>query len=89
MYNKIELTNNWEPFVVTHDGTEYNIPSGSFESEENLWNFIKSQSLKWGLDVVVKSRPEAPTVKQIKENKIVQTKVEEKVEENKDKKSKK
>jgi len=50
---------------------EYKVPTGLFEAEETLGNFIKSQATKWKLDVDVASRAQAPSVKKIEENKII------------------
>ena len=70
MFNKIELKNNGAPFVVKFSGKEYNVPAGLFEVEETLGNFIKGQAAKWNFNVVVASRPQAPSVKKIEESKI-------------------
>lgn len=70
MFNKLELKNNGTPFTVKFAGLEYKVPTGLFEAEETLGNFIKSQATKWKLDVTVASRPQAPSVKKIEEDKI-------------------
>lgn len=50
---------------------EYKVPTGLFEAEETLGNFIKSKATEWKLDVTVASRPQAPSVKKIEESKII------------------
>jgi hypothetical protein len=74
MFNKIELKNNWESFKVKFAGKEYTVPTGLFEVEETLWNFIKSQATKWWIKLIVASRPEAPSVKKIEDSKIKEIK---------------
>lgn len=76
MFNKIELKNNGTPFTIKFAGLEYKVPTGLFEAEETLGNFIKGQATKWKLDVVVASRPQAPSVKKIEEDKIKEVKEE-------------
>jgi len=70
MYNKLVLDNKWEAFTVKFAGQEHLVPSGQFEAEETLGNFIHWQATKWKLNVNVISRPQPPTVQKIKEQQI-------------------
>lgn len=89
MYNKVELVNEGNPFKITFDGREYDVPSGPFEAQETLGNFIKSKAQGWGIKVLVRSHAKAPTVQQIKEDKIVSIKEEVKEEVKEENKKKK
>lgn len=70
MFNKLTLKNNDEPFTIKFCGVEHKVPHGLFEAEETLGNFIRTSALKWHVNLDVVSRPEAPTVKEIKEDSI-------------------
>lgn len=83
MYNKLILKNAGDPFAVTFDGKEHKIPTGTFEAEENLGNFIFRQANKWNMKVTRLSQPETPQVKAIVEHvvEITEAEVEEKLKE--------
>lgn len=97
MYNKLVLKNSDKEFTVKFDWVDHNIPSGMFEAEETLGNFIYGQARRWWINVTIETRPEAPGVKEIKEIKeikeedveIKKEKVENKKEEKLEKEEKK
>lgn len=67
MFNKLLLQNNDAPFNVTFVWTDHLIPTGKFEAEETLGNFILGVARKWWKNVEKVSAPEAPKVVAIKE----------------------
>lgn len=67
MFNKLILNNSGEPFEITFVGATHQIPSGKFEAEATLGEFILSIARKWKKDVKKLGVPEEPKVEAIKE----------------------
>lgn len=87
MYNKLILENLDEPFEVTFIGATHNIPTGKFEAEETLGNFVFGVGKKWWKRINKLSIPTEPkieaisTIEEIKEIEEVKEEVKEEIKE--------
>ncbi len=87
MYKKLTLENLGKEFVVTHNGKNHTIPSGKFETEMDLGNFIMIKAREFGFSVNTLTQPEEPKVSAIESKEETKEEVakEEKVEKKKKK----
>lgn len=88
MYNKVILENLGEPFEIKYDGRTHKVPSGKFEAEKELGDFIHYKSNLLGRKINKLTQPEAPKVESIKEEKEEEVKEEKKEEKKVEKKKK-
>ncbi len=83
MYNKLILENLDSPFEITFTGITHQIPTGKFEAEETLGNFVFGVGKKWGKRINKLSNPTEPkieaisTIEEIKEIEEVKEEVKE------------
>lgn len=77
MFNKLVLENLDQPFDITFVWADHTIPTGKFEAEQTLGEFILQVSSKWGKNVKRVGQPVAPKIEAITEIAPIQEPVEE------------
>lgn len=84
MYNKLILENLDEPFEITFIWATHQIPTGKFEAEETLGNFVFGVGKKWWKRINKLTNPTEPKIEAIstiEEIKVIEEVKEEVVEE--------
>lgn len=79
MYNKLILKNSGDSFKLFFNGEEHTVPSGLFEAEATLGDFVLYTAKKWWKNVTKESIPTPPKIEAIVSAEI--TPIEEVVEE--------